>query len=86
MFYKIYAGYIENPSTLGGAYKFVKKFQKQASQNTICLNALYLQNSAQEDTHGAKDDRQENSKIPTPNKVCTCSALILEYDFIHFTH
>jgi hypothetical protein len=47
---------------------------------------MYLQNSAQEDTHGGKDDQQQNSKMPTPTKVSTCSVLIIEYDFIHATH
>jgi hypothetical protein len=47
---------------------------------------MYFQNSTQQDTQGAKDDRQDNSKIPTPNKVHTFLSLILHYDLIHFKH
>jgi hypothetical protein len=38
-----------------------------------------------QNTQGTKDDRQQHSNIPKENKVCACSTLLLDYDFMLYT-
>jgi hypothetical protein len=59
------------------------------TSDVICDDSHMLQHILQIsglDTQGIMDDRQQNSNIPTENKVRAWSSLLLEYDFMFCAH